>query len=77
LTQALNAEERRNGIRACVVCPGEIDTPILEKRPVVPDAAARAKMLQPDDVAACVVLAIELPDRAIAEEIVVRPTAAR
>jgi NADP-dependent 3-hydroxy acid dehydrogenase YdfG len=60
-----------------VICPGEIDTPILEKRPTVPDAATRAKMLQPDDVAICVIVAIELPDRAIAEEIVVRPTAAR
>lgn len=77
LTQAVNAEERKHGVRACVVCPGEIDTPILEKRPTIPDAATRAKMLQPEDVAACVVLAIELPDRAIAEEIVVRPTAAR
>jgi NADP-dependent 3-hydroxy acid dehydrogenase YdfG len=30
-------------------------------------------MMQPDDIAACVWLAISLPPRAIVEEIVVRP----
>ena len=73
LTQAINAEERGHGIRACGIFPGDIDTPILEKRPAPPDAAARAQMLQPEDVAACVLLAIELPPRAILEELTVRP----
>jgi NADP-dependent 3-hydroxy acid dehydrogenase YdfG len=73
LTQAINAEERARGIRACSIFAGDIDTPILDKRPVVPDASARARMMQPDDIAACVWLAISLPPRAIVEEIVVRP----
>jgi NAD(P)-dependent dehydrogenase (short-subunit alcohol dehydrogenase family) len=73
LNQALNAEERANGIRACAIFPGDIDTPILDKRPSPPTAEARKKMLQPEDVARCVMLAIELPDRAVVEELTIRP----
>ena len=73
LTQSINAEERGNGIRACAVFPGDIDTPLLEKRPQPPTAEARAKMLQPQDVAECVMVAIELPQRAVVEQLVVRP----
>ena len=73
LTQSINAEERANGIRACAIFPGDIDTPLLEKRPVPPSAEARAKMLKSEDVAACALLAISLPLRAIVEEILIRP----
>lgn len=73
LTQSINAEERQNGIRASAVFPGDIDTPLLEKRPHPPTADARAKMLQPDDVAECVMLAINLPQRAVVEQLLVRP----
>lgn len=73
LTSAINAEERARGIRACSVFAGDIDTPILDKRPAPPDAAARAKMMTPEDIAACALLAINLPSRAIIEEMIVRP----
>lgn len=73
LTQSLNAEERGNGIRACSIFPGDIDTPILEKRPQPPTPEARALMLQPEDVAHCVWLAATLPSRAIVEELIIRP----
>jgi NAD(P)-dependent dehydrogenase (short-subunit alcohol dehydrogenase family) len=73
LTQSINAEERGRGIRACAIFPGDIDTPLLEKRPSPPTAEARAKMLQAEDVAACVLLAINLPERAIVEELIIRP----
>jgi NADP-dependent 3-hydroxy acid dehydrogenase YdfG len=73
LTQSINAEERGNGIRATAVFPGDIDTPLLERRPQPPTAEARAKMLQAEDVAECVMLAINLPQRAVVEQLVVRP----
>src|SRR3954463_10318489 len=73
LTQAINAEERPNGIRACAILPGDIDTPLLDKRPSPPPAEARTRMLQPEDVAACVMLAVNLPGRAVTEEILIRP----
>ncbi len=73
LTQAINAEEKSGGIRACAIFPGDIDTPLLNLRPTPPPAEARQKMLQPEDIAACVLLAIKLPPHAIVEEILVRP----
>ncbi len=69
LTQSLNAEERANGIRACSIFPRDINTPLLDKRPEPPPADVRARMLQPEDVAACVWLAATLPPRAIVEEL--------
>ena len=74
LTQSINCEERANGIRACAIFPGDIDTPLLDKRPAPPTAAARARMLRPEDVAECALLAISLPPRAVVEEILVRPS---
>jgi len=73
LVQSINAEERQNGIRATAICPGDINTPILEQRPVLPTAEARAKMMQPQDIAACVMLAVNLPPRVILEEMLLRP----
>ncbi len=73
LTQSINVEERANGIRACSIFPGDIDTPILDKRPNPPPAEARQKMLRAEDIAECILLAIKLPPRAIVEEILIRP----
>jgi NAD(P)-dependent dehydrogenase (short-subunit alcohol dehydrogenase family) len=69
LTQSLNAEERANGIRACSIFPRDINTPLLDKRPQPPSAEARARMVQPEDIAACVWLAVSLPPNAILEEL--------
>lgn len=74
LTQTINAEERPHGIRACCVFPGDIDTALLNKRPAPPSAEARARMMQPEDIAACVWFAASLPARATVEEILVRPS---
>jgi NAD(P)-dependent dehydrogenase (short-subunit alcohol dehydrogenase family) len=73
LTQSINAEERGRGVRACALFPGDIDTPLLAKRPVIPDAAAREKMMRPEDIADCVLLCINLPPRVVVEEMLVRP----
>ncbi len=73
LTQSINAEERARGIRACAIFPGDIDTPLLEKRPQPPDAAARQRMMRAEDVAECVLFCLQLPPRVIVEEMLVRP----
>jgi NAD(P)-dependent dehydrogenase (short-subunit alcohol dehydrogenase family) len=73
LTQAINAEEKPNGVRACALLPGDIDTPLLQKRPNPPPPEARAKMLRSEDVAECVMLVINLPPRAVVEELLLRP----
>jgi NAD(P)-dependent dehydrogenase (short-subunit alcohol dehydrogenase family) len=69
LTQQINAEERRNGIRACSICPRDINTPLLDKRPQPPPSDVRARMLQPEDLAECVWLAATLPQRVVLDEI--------
>ena len=69
LTQQINAEERQNGIRACSICPRDVNTPLLDKRPQPPAADARARMLQPEDLAECVWLAATLPHRVVLDEI--------
>jgi len=73
LTQSINAEERQHGIRACAIFPGDIDTPLLDKRPEPPPESARARMLRPEDVAACVLFCAEQPPHVIIEELLVRP----
>ena len=74
LTQTINAEERPNGLRACCVFPGDIDTPLLNKRPVPPPAEARTRMMQPEDIAACIWFVATLPPRVTVEELLVRPS---
>ena len=69
LTQSLNAEERAHGIRACSIFPRDVNTPLLDKRPQPPPDDVRARMVQPEDVAACVWLAVSLPPNAIVEEL--------
>lgn len=73
LNQAINAEEKPNGIRACAIFPGDIDTPLLDKRPSPPPAEARAKMMKAEDIADCALFVINLPARAVVEEMIVRP----
>ena len=73
LTQSINAEERGRGVRAIGLFPGDIDTPLLRKRPVMPDEAALAKMMRPEDVAECITFCINLPAHVIVEEMIVRP----
>jgi NAD(P)-dependent dehydrogenase (short-subunit alcohol dehydrogenase family) len=73
LTQSINAEERGRGVRAVGFFPGDIDTPLLQKRPVVPDAESLAKMMRPEEVADCILFCINLPQHVIVEEMLVRP----
>ncbi len=68
---------RDKGIRATTVMPAEVDTPILENRPLPPDAAARATMMQAEDVARAILLCVTLPERTVVEEMVLSPTRAR
>lgn len=75
LTQSLNVEEWRNGIRASVVCPADVNTPLMEKRPNQPPEHAYALMIQPEDLAATIVFLATLPARVVIEQILIRPTA--
>lgn len=71
---ALATELKDTGVRVTNIYPGEVETPILDKRPVNPSKEQRAKMLQPEDVAAAVLLAATLPARANVLELTIKPT---
>lgn len=60
------AEEMREwGGRCAVIAPGMVDTPFFDE--------ARPEALQPEDVAACVMHALEAPERAAIREIFLMP----
>ena len=67
-------EERENGIRITNVFPGEVNTPILDQRPVPPSPEHRAGILQPQDIAEAVMMLARLHPRAHIPELVIKPT---
>jgi len=69
----VNLEESANGIKVTNIYPGETNTPIIDKRPSPPPAEKRAMMLQPEDIAACVVTIAKLPPRAVVPELIITP----
>ena len=71
-SKCLMLEEREFNIRVVTICPGSVDTGFSPH-----DPAAAKKILAPEDVAATVVLALTMPDRAMVSEIDIRPTKPR
>lgn len=67
-------EEAPNGIRVTNIFPGEVNTPILEKRPAPVSEERKARMLLPEDVADMVVAIASLPPRAHVPELIIKPT---
>lgn len=67
-------EEKDRGIRVTNVYPGEVETPILDNRPVPVSAEHRARILQPEDIADAVVMIAKLHPRAHISDIVIKPT---
>lgn len=62
------------GIRVTNIFPGEVETPILDNRPVPVSAEHRARILQGEDIAAAVLMVACLPPRAHVAELVIKPT---
>jgi NAD(P)-dependent dehydrogenase (short-subunit alcohol dehydrogenase family) len=73
LAMGLAAEEKDNGIRVGNIYPGEVNTPILDARPMPVSEERRRTMLQPEDVAAAVLFIATLPPRASVPELVLTP----
>ncbi len=74
LTETINMEECANGIRACAICPAEVATPIMDRRPVPPSAEDRARMLQPEDLGRTIRWVVEQPPHVCVNEILISPT---
>jgi NADP-dependent 3-hydroxy acid dehydrogenase YdfG len=77
LAHATRMEEKENNIRTCVVCPGLVDTELMEKRPVKPSAETLRQALQPEDVADMVLAVAQLPPRAAVPELHIMPATLR
>jgi NADP-dependent 3-hydroxy acid dehydrogenase YdfG len=74
MTETLNMEECANGIRACVISPGEVATEILQTRAAQPSQEDMERMLQAEDLAQSIKLVCDLPQRAAIHQIVIAPT---
>jgi NADP-dependent 3-hydroxy acid dehydrogenase YdfG len=74
ITHHLNLEEGMNGIRGCVIYPGEVATPILKSRPVPPAQEDIDRMLKPEDLGRTIRFVAEQPPHVCLNEIVITPT---
>jgi NAD(P)-dependent dehydrogenase (short-subunit alcohol dehydrogenase family) len=74
LTESINIEECVNGIRATSILPGEVATPILDKRPVPPSAERRARMTQAEDLGQAILFVASMPARTCINELIIAPT---
>lgn len=74
LTETINGQEGHNGIRATLLLPGDVDSEFLRLRPAEPDAATRARMLTPEDIARTVQFVLDSPPQLTIDEMVVSPT---
>ena len=73
LTHSFNIEECVNGLRATALCPGEVATPILKKRPIEPSAEEKARMLQEEDLGRTIRFIAEMPPHVCINELVIAP----
>jgi NADP-dependent 3-hydroxy acid dehydrogenase YdfG len=74
LTESINMEECQHGIRATALLPGEVATPILDKRPTPPSAELREQMVQAQDMGQTLLFLAQLPARACINELIISPT---
>lgn len=74
MSHTINMEEGVNGIRSCVICPGEVATAILDKRPNPVSAEDRAKMVQARDVGDLVRYVACMPRHVVLNEVWINPT---
>ena len=74
---AMRQELREHNIRTCTIYPAEVDTPILDNRPLPPDKIARSTMMMPEDIAETILLCMRMPQRTIVQDLIVSPTIQR
>lgn len=77
MSESLNMEECANGIRSTVFCPGEVATPILDKRPNPPPADVRKTMVQASDCGDLLRYIACMPKHLCLNEVILSPTANR
>lgn len=74
LSKTLAAEERANGIRVTVICPGAVNSELWDTETVKVDFD-RSAMLTPEIVAQSILHTALLPEQAVIEELTLMPSA--
>lgn len=74
LNKVTNEEGNPFGVRACLLCPGAGNTPIIDRRPRAYSHEERMKMIQPEDIAETVIFVACLPPRVNINLISMMPT---
>jgi NADP-dependent 3-hydroxy acid dehydrogenase YdfG len=74
MSHSINMQECVNGIRSTALLPGEVATPILDRRPVPVSAEDRARMAQPEDVGDLIRYIACLPAHVVINEVMIAPT---
>ena len=74
MSHSINMEECVNGIRSTVFLPGEVATPILDKRPNPVSAEERARMVQSEDCGDLIRYIACLPKHVVMNEVHLSPT---
>ena len=73
-THNISQEEWEYGIRATAICPGEVNTPILDNRPVPVSQEQREKMIKVEDISAAVLFVANLSKFTRVPELLITPT---
>lgn len=71
-SRSLMLEVRDEGVRVITVCPGSMDTEMIQRQDAFESDPSR--ILKAEDVAQTLLHAIQLPSRALVSEIDIRPT---
>ena len=74
LTQVTNEEANPYNVRACLLCPGEGNTPLLDRRASPPPHEKRLRMIQPEDIGEMVVVIAAMPQHVKIDLISMWPT---
>ncbi len=76
-TRFLNFELTNTGVRASVLIPGEVDTPIMDNRPIPPTSDDRTTMIGVDECSEALTMIAGLPMRSTISELTIKPTIMR
>jgi NADP-dependent 3-hydroxy acid dehydrogenase YdfG len=74
MSLSLTQEAWKFGVRACCICPDDVNTPIMARRKVKYPPEVLAQFIQPEDLAETMRCVALMPKRTSLPEIVVYPT---
>lgn len=71
-SKSLMLEVRKENVRVIAICPGSVDTPMMQNQSMMNPRADH--VLQAHDIAETILAALRLPARAMVSELDIRPT---